>query len=101
MDKIAVDSTAASYWSKYFKDYGKMWVRDIPKRIKAAMKHEAKLDNIDGNVVPLASHTNDDKSLSIEAAFVGKVDNIDANYLITAEFKDDGQMKNIEINRVK
>jgi len=35
--KTAVDNAARDYWSKYFGAYGKMWVREIPRRIKAAM----------------------------------------------------------------
>jgi hypothetical protein len=37
LTKLAVDPGAKKYWSKYFKDYGKMLTRDIPRK-----KHEAK-----------------------------------------------------------
>ena len=39
MRKTAVDSVAASYWENYYKDsgYGKLWVREIPKRVQAEL----------------------------------------------------------------
>lgn len=35
--RVAVDSTAKEFWESYFGDYGKQWVRDIPRNIRAAM----------------------------------------------------------------
>lgn len=31
------DSTARDYYSKYFGDYGKLWTKDIPRKIQAAL----------------------------------------------------------------
>lgn len=31
------DSVTRDYWSRYFGDYGKIWVKDIPIKIKAAL----------------------------------------------------------------
>lgn len=37
MDKAAVDSKTQDYWESYFGEYGKQWVRSIPRRIAAAL----------------------------------------------------------------
>lgn len=38
--KTAVDSIAEKYWEDYYSEtgYGKLWVRKIPMKIKAALK---------------------------------------------------------------
>ena len=36
-NRIAVDSTAESYWETYFGPYGKQWVRKIPRRVATAL----------------------------------------------------------------
>jgi hypothetical protein len=33
--KVAVDSVAEKYWEQYFGEYGKVWVQDVKRRIKA------------------------------------------------------------------
>ena len=43
LTKLAVDPKAKEYWSGYFKEYGKMWTRDIPK--KKHKKSSQKIDN--------------------------------------------------------
>lgn len=35
--KTAVDKTTQDYWTAYFGDYGRLWVREIPRAIKAAL----------------------------------------------------------------
>ena len=38
--KQAVDSTAVDYWTNYFGPYGKQWVREISRKVKACVdKH--------------------------------------------------------------
>src|SRR5262245_12755428 len=41
----AVDEQAKAYWTEYYKDsdYGQLWVRDIPMRIKAAFALTSKI----------------------------------------------------------
>lgn len=51
LTKLAVDPSAKSYWSGYFKDYGKMLTRDIPRKIKkkkADSDYTAYVDKVDG-----------------------------------------------------
>jgi len=102
MDKTAVDNAAKNYWSTYFKEYGKMWIRDIPKRIKTAMVQtkELGIKIADGNVVPIAHDVSDSGVLSIEAAFSGKLDDQDGRVLIIAEFTEDGKMRKFEATRI-
>lgn len=102
MNKVAVDKATKQYWDTYFKEYGKMWTRDIPRRIKAAMTRTKNL-NIkiaEGNIVPIAHHVSEDNELSIEAAFSGKLDSQDASVLITASFNKEGRLLSFEANRV-
>jgi hypothetical protein len=37
MKRTAVDEEAKKYWEKLYGEYGRAWVRDIPRRIKAAL----------------------------------------------------------------
>ena len=101
MTKSAVDQATKKYWDTYFKDYGKMWTRSIPRRIKAAIKNVRGLGvrSIEGNVIPLAQNVTDG-FMSLEAAFSGKVNGNDAKFLITAEFNSDGRMLKFEHNQI-
>ena len=40
MPRTAVDSGASTYWTDYFGDYGRQWVRDIPKKVKACIDRQ-------------------------------------------------------------
>jgi len=100
MEKVAVDQVAKSFWASYFKDYGQMWCRDIPRRIKQAIKRELKATVIEGKIAPLAKDIGKDGTLSIEAAFVGKLDNQDAKVLVTATFNNEGKMQDLDIARI-
>ena len=48
LEKWAVDSAAKEYWSSYFKEYGKTWVREIPRKVRKAMASTIKTANTDG-----------------------------------------------------
>ena len=100
MEKIAVDTTAKDYWTKFFKEYGQMWVRDIPRRIKQAVRREMKANVVEGRIVPLAKDISKDNTLSIEAAFVGTIDDKEAKVLITASFNAEGQMQDLDVTRI-
>jgi len=54
LSKQAVDQAAKSYWEKYYKEYGKAWVREIPKRIKSAVAKQAGFKDEEGLLVPTA-----------------------------------------------
>ena len=63
LNKIAVDTNAEDYWTEYFKDtgYGKLWVRKIPKRVKAellkslSLRERTASSEAQTRFVPLAS----------------------------------------------
>ena len=44
LTKLAVDPEAKKYWSKYFKDYGKMLTRDIPRKKHKSIRKSAEVD---------------------------------------------------------
>lgn len=102
MDKIAVDNATKKYWDTYFKEYGKMWTREIPRRVKTAMIRTKDLGvkTAEGNIVPIAHHIAEDDTLFIEAAFSGKLDDRDAKVLVLASFNKEGKMLSFEANRV-
>ena len=102
MEKTAVDKVTQDYWAGYFKEYGKMWIRNIPRRIKTAMVRTKDLGikTAEGNVVPIAHDLSEDGIFSIEAAFEGKLDNKEAKVLIIAEFNDEGRMRKFEATQI-
>lgn len=100
MHKEAVDQKSKEYWSAYFKEYGQMWVRDMPRRIKQAARRHIAATELEGSVAPLAKHVAEDGSLSLEAAFVGQIDGEDTRGLILAEFTHDGTLKSFDFTRV-
>ena len=100
MEKIAVDQTCKNYWTSYFLGFGEMWVREIPRRLKQAVRRELKANAIECEVVPLAKDIGKDNTLSIEAAFVGKLDDQDAKVLVTATFSSEGKMQDLDVTRI-
>ena len=100
MIKTAVDNVAKKYWETYFSEYGQVWVRSIPRRIKSELQREFKASKIDGNVCPLAYEKADDGTLSVEAAFSGTIDNKAAKILVTAEFNEDGLLVKCDPTRI-
>jgi len=100
MEKIAVDQKAKSYWSEYFKDYGQIWVRDIPRRIKQATIRKLKAETATGEFAPMAANVLDNGGLSVEAAFIGKLDNKSAKIMVTASFSEDGKLQEFVCNQI-
>jgi hypothetical protein len=102
MDKVAVDQATKTYWDNYFNEYGQMWTRDIPRRIKTAMTKtkELAIKTAEGIIVPLAKNVAEDGTLSLEAAFNGELDGKQAKVFITAEFNENGRMLKFETNRI-
>lgn len=90
MQRKAVDSNAISYWTAYFSDsnYGKLWTRNIGKRVKAALTAEmtakahrqAEKTNsqlapapriVSGSAAPLA-HAITEAGVTLEGVFRGE-----------------------------
>ena len=73
MDKVAVDEKAKQYWEQYYKEYGKSWVRDIPRRIKAALADNDMVRNAaageDISITPVGVVETDNGLLAIEGTY--------------------------------
>jgi hypothetical protein len=86
LQKWAVDEKAKKYWQDFYKEYGKSWVRDIPRKVKKAFvegKRVASSEDADlGIIVPVAKaitasnmtlegvlHTRAGKKLVFQATF--------------------------------
>jgi hypothetical protein len=72
--KVAVDEVAKRYWEQYFADsgYGAAWVREIPKKVKAALgssSRSASLRTASAAEVDIRPYANiiDSDGVSIEA----------------------------------
>lgn len=57
MQKEAIDQAAKDYWKKLYGEYGESLVRDIPRRIKAALVANKKVASVDesADIRPVAS----------------------------------------------
>lgn len=95
--KIALDSSAESYWENYFGPYGKAWTRSIPRRI--ATKVTAKVATLRSDapvaVIPHAVSVQTDRVL-VEgtvrtATKTGRLDT-----LFAAAFDHDGRMLSLD-----
>lgn len=107
--KTAVDEVTKSYWTEYFGDYGRQWVREIPRYIRAAIEQDMRKSAAAGEprpftvgdsdrVTPLAYAVSDDR-LVLEGRWVGDVQqgrhtNRKA-CLFRAEFSHDGDLASI------
>lgn len=74
MKKIALDEAAKAYWKLLYGEYGEQLVRDIPRRIKAALFERKKVASISDSavVVPMA-HAKIGENLAIEGTYVDNV----------------------------
>lgn len=88
MKRQALDNAAKDYWTAYFGEYGKAWVREIPRRIKAAAhKKTAQLD--EPSVVPAGYTITTDGGLDLE----GAIRDASGTRLFSASFDADGNVK--------
>ena len=82
MEKTAVDTTTQDYWTAYFGDYGRLWVRDIPRYIRAAVEGNLRKAAVvgtpppateaEGQVTPLGYAITADR-LTLEGRWTGPV----------------------------
>jgi hypothetical protein len=98
--KWAVDSSAKEYWSNYYKEYGKAWVRDIPRRVKKAMLDHTKTASVgtgaeklaSGVVTPVGTSITD-TSVVLEGMFRAASGE---NFIFCAEFDHEGAIKQFD-----
>ena len=64
-EKTALDNAAKEYWKLLFGEYGEALVRDIPRRIKAALLENKKVASVDdsADVRPVAAARHNDGML--------------------------------------
>ena len=70
MNKIAIDNAAKAYWRLLYGEYGEQLVRDIPRRVKAALLANKRLASTEGDglIFPTA-HVVSDGSLKVEGMY--------------------------------
>jgi hypothetical protein len=85
LHKKAVDSTAADYWTKYFGDYGRLWVRRIPRKIAVALKDKQ------ASIMPLG-HAVTDEGVALE----GIAKTSKKNHIFCARFDHRGKLIKFE-----
>jgi hypothetical protein len=104
--KTALDQTAKDYWTAYFGEYGKSWVRDIPRRIKANLDSEfARSASPDDSslvkleVIPFAHAVGED-SVELEGALRGELsDGARVSHLFLSEWDHEGNLKDLHLRR--
>lgn len=73
INKVAVDEAAKKYWKMLFADmgYGEALVRDIPRRIKAALVDNKRVASVSNNasIIPIAVAKSSDNGIVIEGLF--------------------------------
>lgn len=98
--KQAVDSTAEAYWNAYFGEYGRAWVRKIPRRIagvvfsRTAGAGQAPVVT-DARVVPLV-HAITKEAVHLEGACIASVDGRRTTRLFSASFDHEGRLLSLD-----
>tara|TARA_R110002110_G_scaffold16569_11_gene71656 strand:- start:3512 stop:3817 length:306 start_codon:yes stop_codon:yes gene_type:complete len=93
ISKKAVDATARDYWITYFGDYGKIWVRDIDRKITAALSQKlprtaaVEMKSGPAKIVPLGKVITRERVLLEGAIRTAKRDR-----LFSAEFNHQGKL---------
>jgi hypothetical protein len=95
--KKAIDQIAKDYWTEYFKEYGKMWVRDIPGKVKDALDASSKTahaeQGIKYDLVPVGYSVT-----ASRLALDGIVRRSGASQLFCAEFNHDGDLVSFKVH---
>lgn len=89
--KWAVDEAAKKYWDEYYKEYGRTWTRDIPRRVKKAMVERVKLASNEsqlGIVTPIATSIAAE-GVKLEGMFRSASGD---NFMFYAEFDHNGEV---------
>lgn len=90
--KTAADKAAKDYWTKYYKDtgYGALWVRDIPRKVKAALAPSLsrKVASAEITIEPFTTVILDDVVVLEGRATIGKT-----AHVFAADFDHDGNIR--------
>lgn len=98
MDKIALDQAAKDYWKLLYGEYGEALVKDIPRRIKAALVSKSRVASNDGDadVRPVA-HARDGENMLLE----GLYNDQGAKLLFRASIDRQGNVQDIQAIEVR
>jgi hypothetical protein len=93
MNKVAVDQAAKDYWKLLWKDYGEALVRDIPRRLKAALVDNKKVASVNetATLIPVA-HARSGDEIHIEGIYKDK----GAKLMFHASLDKDGNVKELK-----
>lgn len=93
MKKIAIDDAAKTYWKLLYSEYGEQLVRDIPRRIKAALFEKKKVASVNekAELLPLA-HVATEDGLKVE----GMYNDGSTKLMFRADFNSDGDIVDIK-----
>lgn len=100
--KQALDSAAEQYWTDYFGDYGKAWVKKVPKRVALAVAKRvassAKQPLTHAVVAPYGYRQREDGGLHFEGAFRGMAgETPSVHRAFSAVFDKDGALVELEV----
>lgn len=92
MKKTALDDAAKAYWKLLYGEYGEQLVRDIPRRIKAALFAKSKIAAIDDDavVLPVAHHKGADGTV-VEGMYTDK----SSNLMFRAKLSNTGEVSDL------
>ena len=104
--KQALDSAAIDYWTQYFGEYGKQWVRNIPRNVKSAMvadlRRQAGQDTaevVNSSVIPLGYAIQADRVV-LDGMYRGTYsDGRREGKLFQAQFDHDGKLLALKSRR--
>jgi hypothetical protein len=94
--KTAVDQAAKDYWISFYKEYGQTWVKDVPRKIKAALiankRVAAKSDDVQpGQIELLAFAEIKTGGVRLEGVFKA-----DKKLAFTVDFSKAGEVQEIQ-----
>jgi len=95
--KVALDGSAKEYWKFLYGEYGEDLVRDIPRRIKAALQTNRKIASVDdANVTPVA-HARSADGMLVEGIYT---DN-NQRLLFRATIAQSGEVSDVQSIEVR
>lgn len=95
--KVALDNSAKDYWKFLYGEYGEDLVRDIPRRIKAALQTNRKIASVaDANVTPVA-HARSAEGMLVEGIYTDS----NQRLLFRATIEQSGEVSDVQSIEVR
>lgn len=93
MNKVAVDQAAKDYWKLLWKEYGEALVRDIPRRLKAALVDNKKVASVNESAVVMpVAHARSEDGILIEGIYKDST----AKLMFHASLDKEGNVKELK-----